>query len=219
MATDDTIPAGATAGQAEAQGKPKTLDEILKERTMTPEEQSALEDEKFDELEESLEKDRQEAKAAAADTPGVVKAQDQGDIPPWLVVPTDARFKVPPNKQVAFMLFKAEWTDRPEKGARQCILWPITDAEEKLAIKATRGEAGRTLTEMSKMMIRAIDGHLAIRTGDLGPGNVDRFWDDIGGKCRQMITNYYMKTHALSKEEQADFYANCFAVRAAKVVG
>jgi hypothetical protein len=143
----------------------------------------------------------------AADPP------DENAVPTWAKIPPDLVF--PKGKQVGFVLFRAEWTDRPDLGDRMILTWGLTDAEEKLAIKATRGESGRTLSESAKRTIRAIDGVRADWTGKVGPGNVDRFWNEVGPKCRPLIINAYWKTHSLTQEETADFFVNCFTFRSA----
>lgn len=139
------------------------------------------------------------------------------DVPDWFTMPPG--FVIPPHKEIIFLRFRAAWTDRPDKGERMCMLWPLSDADEKLALKRTRGEPARGLSELSKQLIRAVDGCRADWTGQPGPGSVERFWDEIGSKCRQLIQNYYAKTHTLSNEEKYDFLGNCFVVKNATVSG
>ena len=144
------------------------------------------------------------------DSPLGRKAENPPDpnaMPPWVQVPPGLTFPV--GKTIGFLRFRAVNTDRPEKGDRQIIIWGLTDAEEKLALKATRGESARTVTEMAKRTIRAIDGVRADWSGKQGPGNVDRFWDEVGPKYRPLVINAYMKTHVLSREETADFFLEC----------
>lgn len=133
------------------------------------------------------------------------------NIPSWASLPPDDSgkpFAFPPDMpDICFMLFKGAWTRKPSKGDRWCVLWPLTDNEEKLASKRVQ-DSKRTIAEMSKQMIRVIDGERA----DWGNGSVDRFWNDIGPKCRLLIQNYYMKTHSLDVVETADFFANCMRV-------
>lgn len=132
-------------------------------------------------------------------------------MPDWVSIPDG--MKLPEGRQVAFMLFRGEWTDEPKRGDRQCILWNLTEADEKIAIKRTRGEPLRTIEEMAKQMIRSVDGVKADWTGKLGPGNVSAFWSQIGSRCRTLIKNHYLKTHSLNAEQQADFFSNCLVVR------
>jgi len=134
-----------------------------------------------------------------------------GDIPEWAVIPPG--MKLPEGRQITFLQFRAAWTDRPGKGDRQCILWNLTEADEKLALKRTRGDAIRTIDELSKQMIRVIDGQRTDWTGARSPASAVVFWEEIGGKLRQQIKNLYVKTHSLTVEESVDFFTNCIAVR------
>ncbi len=188
---------------------PKSFDEVVKSMQMSPQEQADLEAEAYANAEEAEDGPKEEAKAGTVIPE--VDPKDPNAIPDWVVLPPD--LKVPPGKQLAFLLFRAKWTDKPSKGDRQVILWPLSDADEKLALKRTRGEAMRTLGELSKQMIRAIDGVKADWTGNASTGNVERLWDELGSKCRGLIQNYYAKTHQLAEEDKQDFFLNCLVVR------
>ena len=133
--------------------------------------------------------------------------------PSWFRVPEG--FAPPAGRQLTFLLFRGAWTDSPGKGDRTCILWNLTEADEKLALKRTRGEAMRTLDELAKQCVRVVDGHAADWTGKQGPGSVERWWREVGSKCRQQVKNHYVKTHTLDASETADFFTNCVAVRTA----
>lgn len=136
-------------------------------------------------------------------------------IPEWVKLPPDA--KLPEGRHVVYVLFRPEMTDTPKKGERQCVMWNLTEADEKLAIKRTRGDGIRMIDELTKQMIRVVDGVKADWTGVTGPGSVTQFWDDIGGKCRQQLKNIYSKNHTFSAEEAIDFFTNCIAVRTAGI--
>lgn len=207
MSTHQEIPPPAA--------KPQTFEEAFKTLTMTEQEAELLEEDTFAEVGELS---REERAVKDTDVPKANIAKDPNALPEWVTFPQG--FRIPPGKEVAFLQFRAKWTDRPERGDRWCMLWPLSDADEKLAIKRTRGEGGRALSELSKGCIRVIDGKRAdwTQAGDKDTTYaVDRFWDEIGGKCRQMITNIYLKTHSLTKEEQADFLENCCFIRKAVV--
>ena len=133
-------------------------------------------------------------------------------VPEWAVLPPGLVY--PKTRSVAFLRFHAKWTDTPGKGERQCIVWNLTVGDEKLALARTRGDHMRSLTECSKQMIRAVDGERVDWTRG-AQANVEQFWDEIGHACRQMIQNYYIKTHTLTDEDTIDFFANCIAVRTA----
>lgn len=140
-------------------------------------------------------------------------AAEDAPLPDWVVVPQD--LTLPRGRTIGYMRFRAKWTDRPDLGDRQCILWNLTAADEKLAISRARGDSMRVFSEMGKQMVRAIDGVKVDWSGKLGPGNVQTFWDEIGTKCRAQIQNYYAKMHTLSMEDQADFFASCIDIRTA----
>ena len=195
--------------------KPKTFNEALQNLTMTEEEVSATERDTFAQIEEDNQEEKKKATSVSAEMP---VAPDEGALPDWVSFPQG--FRIPPGKEVAFLYFRAKWTDRPEKGDRWCMMWTLSDADEKLAIKRTRGESGRTLSELTKGTIRLMDGKRAdwTQSGDKETTvSPERFWDEIGAKCRQEITNIYLKTHSLSREERADFLGNCVVIRKAVV--
>ncbi len=178
--------------------KPKTFDEAFKNLALTDEDQAALNEKKAE--------DDEGPEEVPVNEP--VRADGA---PEWAQFPPD--MAVPEGRELGFILFRASWMDEKKKGDRNIILWSLTDADEKLALKRVRGEQARTLGEMAKQMIRSIDGVKADWTGKVGPGNVERFWNDIGAKCRGLVANYYLKTHALAPEERADFFMNCLVVR------
>lgn len=145
------------------------------------------------------------------DPTGAASPADPNAIPEWVTLPEG--IVLPKGRQLTFVRFRAAWTIRPEKGDRVCVLWPLTEADEKLALKRTRGEALRTIDELTKQIIRVIDGHKADWTGTRTAGTVNMFWDEIGPKCRQQLKNIYAKTHTLDLAETTDFFINCVAVR------
>jgi hypothetical protein len=195
----------------EPAAKPKTLDEAFAKMADVaegnPEQVLADVDEPAIADDDALGKEAEDPK-------------DPNAIPPWLVFPEDPKWRIPPYKQIGIMKFKKEWCEDPSKGDRVCILWSLTDAEEKLASKRTRGDNLRTLAELSKMTIRACGTAgqplaMADWTGKMSAGNIDRFWNEIGPKCRVLVTNYYYRTHSLTTEETADFFVNGLVVRSA----
>ena len=50
---------------------------------------------------------------------------------------------------------------------------------------------------MTKQMIRVIDGVDAGWEG--GPGDIDKFWDDMGQRYRHQFINLYAKQHQLDE--------------------
>jgi hypothetical protein len=129
--------------------------------------------------------------------------------PPWVKLPKG--MQLPQGKQVFAVQFRAAWTDKPGKGDRQCLLWNLTEADEKFALKRCRGEVLRTLDELTKQMVRAVDG-VEVNWLSVKP---DEFWNDIGGKCRSQLKSIYTKRHSFQEGEAADFLSNCVAARTA----
>lgn len=138
----------------------------------------------------------------------------QGDeVPDWAVVPQ--HLKVPRGKQVVFLRFPAELTDAPEKGERQCIVWTLSDGEEKIAADRCEGKANRAPSEYSKQMIRAIDGAVVDWSKPRGPGSIDEFWREVGPKVRNILMRVYTQLHLASDDEVTNFFEQCVAVRTA----
>jgi hypothetical protein len=129
--------------------------------------------------------------------------------PDWAVIPPG--FNPPKGVQLYFMRFRGAWTEKPNKGERQCILWSLSVGDEKNALSRARGDVLRTLDEMSKQTVRAIDGQLVDWTGTNAEANLDVWWNEIGPRCRALLQRHYTQTHNLSSKEQDDFFENCIA--------
>lgn len=146
--------------------------------------------------------------------------KEQAPIPDWVQFPQN--FKVPSGRTILFLRLRAEWTDTPKKGDRVVICWPITDAEEDLALERCRGKGYRVIPECTKQMIRAIDGK---RVG--WPGmqfvegetvHIQGFYRDIGAKCRALLETIYTQTHRLDQGELVDFFRSCMVTRTVGLV-
>lgn len=150
--------------------------------------------------------DEEAAQAVAAgDTAGA-----SGEIPEWAQLPPGMKLPRKGNT-IAFLRIPAAWTTDPGSGRdRWCVVWAIGETEEILAYKRSRGDAHRSVTELSKACIRVCDGSRARWDGKAGPGDINEFWSAIGPKGRQMVRNYYMKTHSVTDEEALDFFSNHF---------
>lgn len=153
----------------------------------------------------------QEAPAKPAKAFAPIPDARAGGAPPWARLPAGMKF--PRGRQVAFIKFKPEWTDAPQNGERQCIVWGLTDIDEKLAFGRAMGDPNRAMGELTKQMIRAIDGVQVDWSGGGGPGSIDAWWREIGGKCRQMLSRIYTQMNVLPPEEQKDFFENCIELR------
>ncbi len=130
--------------------------------------------------------------------------------PEWAVVPDG--LKLPDEgSQIAFIRIPAKWTRRPANGDRVCICWPIGETEERMAYTRARGDMVRSVTELSKATIRAIDGHKTDWSGNMAKaGSITTFWSEIGPKGRSMIRNYYVRTHTVTDDEALDFFSQHF---------
>jgi|HubBroStandDraft_5_1064220.scaffolds.fasta_scaffold10497_3 hypothetical protein len=162
--------------------------------------------------------------AAAGEVPEAVEFDEPDDLPSDVVTNQDAipdwaklpdNFPMPEGWVVFFVRFRAAWTNTPKKGDRVCVLWNLSEPDEKLAARQARGDGLRLIEEMSKRMIRSIDGLKADWGGAPGPANVNQFWSEIGGKCRYMLKSLYLKNHTLSTEESLDFFEHCVTSRSA----
>jgi len=143
---------------------------------------------------------------------GTIDAEGSEGKPEWADIPEG--LKLPIGESIAFIRIPGKWLRG--KGDRVCIVWPITELEERTAYARARGDSVRAVSELSKVCIRAIDGVKADWTGDAShPGNVNKFWDAIGPRGRLMIRNYYVQTHTVNTEDQADFFVNHFCVMTA----
>ena len=141
-------------------------------------------------------------------------------IPEWAKIPetqADGKtpFRFPPGRSIGFLRFKAKMTDTPKLGDRSLILWNLSTADERLALKRTRGESGLAIPELARQMVRAIDGHVVDWTGHMGPGNVNALFDQIGYACRQTMSSMFLKMHTMTDEQRIDFFVSCFVVTTA----
>jgi hypothetical protein len=142
--------------------------------------------------------------------PSASKTKTVKGAPEWAIIPPG--FSPPQGARVCFMKFRAEWTDTPEKGDRQCIIWSLSLMDERNALARARGDVLRTLDEMAKQTVRVVDGNMVDWTGKLREGDLDMWWNDIGPRCRTLIQRHYNQTHNLTAAEQEDFFENCIAV-------
>ena len=147
----------------------------------------------------------------AEDKPPALPLPTEGAAPDWAMVPKDLRW--PKGRQVLFVRFRADMTDTRWKGERQAILWPISMGDKKLALGRCGGDPNRLSDELARSMVRAIDGLVVDNTGTPGPANLDAWWDEIGEKCRSMLQRIFVQLHVVTRDEAADFFESCVAVR------
>jgi hypothetical protein len=150
--------------------------------------------------------------------PELPEAEARG-APPWVKIPNG--FKFPRGRQVLFLKFRAEWTDAPWKGDeltgldgkwRQCICWPISIGDKKVAFGRAKSDPNRASDELTLQMIRAIDGR-EVKWDGLPEGRVEDWWNEIGERCRNLLTKVFLQLHSLDRSQQQDFFENCIAVR------
>lgn len=138
---------------------------------------------------------------------------DPDKLPEWADGALDPDLKIPPDTQVTFIRFKAEWTRRKSKGDRIIVVWPITVKEEKIAYKRSRGDSSEVVDQLTMMAIRCIDGQKV--TPERHAMDCGQLWMDLGVACVQMLRNWYARTHSLPMEQKMDFFGNCIVVRSA----
>jgi hypothetical protein len=165
------------------------------------------------------EKDAKESTLAAkmigevvkqANRPGLdlAKVKYVTGFPEWCSVPEG--LNLPKYALAVPMRIFAALTSRPDKGDRTCICWQLSDGDDRLAIESAMSDPMRYRRELTKRMIRAVDGHLPSDDPN-SPGCVDRWWDEIGPKGRHQINLMYNVLHTTTAAEQASFFESCVA--------
>lgn len=137
---------------------------------------------------------------------------DAGDAegpPDWAAMPADVKLP-PPGMKVAYLRIPAAMTANPFYGDLWCACWPISETEEIIAHARSRGNPQRAISEMAKQTIRVVNGNKADWSGKKPAASVARFWAMIGPKGRQLVRNYYMRTHMVTDEEGALFFGQHF---------
>lgn len=172
---------------------------------------------------ESEEKREREASKEAKRNLLNIPAPSNGPAPYWALVPEGMVY--PRGKQVMFIRFRSEWTDAPWKGQeligpdgvslglyRQCIIWSINTSDKKLAFARSNKDPNRAVDELAKQMIRVHDG---IRTdwSVSSAQGIDGFWNELGEKCRGLMTRMFSRLHVLESAAVTDFLDNCVEVR------
>jgi hypothetical protein len=129
-------------------------------------------------------------------------------LPEWArdAIPSD--LKIPDGKQVFVLRFFADWCDVPKEGDHTVVIWNLTEADEKLAVKRVT-DGKRVLDEMAKQMIRAIDGRRVDWRTAGAKNNPMAFYARVGGKARQALKVFYAKRHTLNSVETTVFLAAC----------
>lgn len=138
--------------------------------------------------------------------------------PVWAIVPPELVF--PQGRPAFFMRFDAHLTYTPKQGIvapdnsklyRQCIFWPMSVGDKKMAASRSMGDQIRFSDEMVKSCIRAIDGEVVT----LANAKLDMWWDQVGEKVRALLHRLFGQAHYLSPEETTDFLEHCIEARSA----
>ena len=164
--------------------------------------------------------DEPEEEAKQPATVQGMKATGAAGRPEWCK-PFPPGFAVPRGKQPIFVRLRAEWTETPHLGERQCVMWGITVREEHMADKRAEDSGSRVMYERAKLSIRLVAAaeHEALLPVDnskaVPDADPDIFWEQIGMKGRNLLVNLFVQTHSLDAEERRDFFENCVEVRAA----
>lgn len=189
----------------------------------SPSERAQEESEGESSSEEKQEEDREPAFR--------LPSASEGGAPVWAAIPTG--FKFPRAQQVLFVRFRSEWTATPWKGDphidaltgnpeinkdgepilyRQCILWAITSGDKKLALTRAQRDPNRAIDELAKQMIRSHDG-AAVDWSESRANGIEVFWNEIGEKCRSLLTRMFTQLHVLDTEETRAFLTSCIVAR------
>lgn len=185
----------------------------MKEEPLTPEDRKKLGlPPEQDAIRKALDQQQKVVDAEAdADAAYSKPKTEESSLPDWVKIPSE--LQLPKGRRILAMRFRADWTETPEKGDRQCVLWTLTEADEKLAFRRTRGESQMAINELSKQMIRAVDGKRVDWTGGDDEASIQLWWNEIGMSCRTLVKNAYAKLHTLEAAQLVDFFTNCQVVR------
>jgi hypothetical protein len=176
---------------------------------MNEEKDPEVKDLSEDEAERLLDGETPDVSEEEEDGGTAAMTEDENGMPDWATIPPNVKMPKP-GVQVAFLRIPAKWTSDPARGDRWCMCSPLTETEEMLAYNRARGNSLRSVTELSKQTIRVVDGTKANWSADGKPGSVNQFFSQIGAKGRQMVRNYYVRTHTVQDDEIADFFAKHF---------
>jgi hypothetical protein len=153
-----------------------------------------------------------------------------GGAPPWVKIPDGMKF---PRRPIVFLRFASRYTDNPIKGFplpvedegavrianpgglwRQCICWSNDVGDITHAINRAKQDPLRLADELTRQMIRAVDGYRVDWSGSgAHPGSVEVFWNELGQRYRSMMNGVWNQLHSLSRDQKSDFFAHCVAVR------
>lgn len=165
--------------------------------------------------------------------------------PPWALVPAPhgqggggpewakgAGF--PSGIAVYFALLPVAWMRRCEPGVgtdvtfpmpgdgearphrcRQVIYWELSLGDQQAAYKRAMGDVNLATEYLARGMIRAVDGRPVVTGNPVHPDSIERFWADIGPRCRSLLMRQYSILHNFQEAELLTFFAYLLAPRRA----
>lgn len=165
--------------------------------------------------------------------PRIIREPEAIAGPPPTGFPLPSDLRMPRGKQVMFIQFRSRWTDTPwlghpinpddvdhklldEEGNarpatwRTCVCWPVNTADKRLAVARARGDQNRATDELTRQMIRVVDGKLVSWVDST---DIDNWWNEIGEKCRQRMMQIFSQLHIMDQDDTIDFLENCIAIR------
>jgi hypothetical protein len=155
-----------------------------------------------------------------------------GGIPAWAVVPPGLVF--PRHRLAVFMRIPSSWTYAPAVGIplkvetaldiaeaggvagglwRQIVVWPLSIGDQKLALGRAMADPNRFPQELTKQMVRAVDGEVVDWSGAGGAANLDTLWEQLGGPGQNLLNRIWSQLHVLQKDRLTRFFENYIAVR------
>ena len=178
--------------QAAARKRPTSIDDFAPDEEMTEEESRQLEGNMS-----GAQKLQQIAQGSASAV--VQDAPAWANLPPGLIIPRDV--------EVSFLQV-------PLRSGSEMVLvrWELGVRDERFARARAMGDGMRIVEEMAKQMIRVVDDAIVTWTN---PVFMEKVWDQIGGKYRNVLVAYYMKLHNLDDEERVDFFTKRVVARRA----
>lgn len=160
----------------------------------------------------------------------VLPDAQKGGAPPWAVIPQGLLF--PRNRMSLFFRIPSNWTYSPTVGIplrvetpldvaeagegglwRQFIVWPLSGGDQKLALGRAMQDPNRYAVELTKQMIRAVDGEVVDWSG-VGGASINEVWEQIGGPSQNLLNRLWSQMHVLQKERLTRFFENYIALRA-----
>lgn len=147
--------------------------------------------------------------------PTQVDSADPTALPDWVVIPPEVKMP-PPGRRLVAIKFEPDITERADLGDRWCLCWSLSLNEERAATARMKGDPARFHFEMSKAMLKVIDGRPVDWSGAINGVhgvNPDVFMEQIGFIGREILAMTFQRLHNMSAERRLDFHARCMVYR------